>query len=132
MLKLIRGFFCLNDLNNDKMYAVISSLKNLLYLYQKSEVTNDEYLKEFKAKVESMDDYQACILEKFSCLVQDKMVDKFDEMMDKATQGEIEECKKAVKKTMAALFFPGADKIGYGGLKITLVQMSMEKTSIHE
>ena len=126
-LRLIRGLCCRHDLNNHKTYAMILSLKNLFYLYQKPEVSNHEYLKEFKARVQSMDDYQTCVLEKFPCLMEEKMLEKYDKSMDEATQAEIIECEKAVKKeTMTALFIHGADKIGYGGLKRNLAQnMSM-------
>ena len=65
LLKIIWELCCRHSINNDKTYAVISSLKNLLYLYQKPEATNDEYLKEFKARVESMDDYWVCVLGMF-------------------------------------------------------------------
>ena len=104
LLKLIRGLYCCHDLNNDKTYAVISSLKNLLYLYQKPEDTNNEYLKELKARVESMDDYRACMLRKFPCLIEDKMMKKFNKTMDKATQKEIEECEKAGKRRLWQLY----------------------------
>ena len=53
LLKFVRGLCCCHDLNNDKNYAVILSLKNLLYLYQKPEETNDEYLKDFKARMDA-------------------------------------------------------------------------------
>ena len=36
-------------------------------------MTNDKHLKEFKARVESMDEYNACVLGKFTCLVETKM-----------------------------------------------------------
>ena len=132
LLMLIRWFRCQHDLNNDKTSAVTSLLKNLLYLYQKPEETNDEYLKEFNARVESMDDYGACMLQKSPCLVEDKMMEKFDKMMEEAMQQEAEECEKAVKKeTMAALLLHGADKVRCGGLKSTLSQnMSMGMNNI--
>ena len=82
LLKLIRGLCCQHDLNNNKTYAVISSVKKPLYPYQKPKVNNDEYLKEFKARVESMNDYRAGILGKFPCLLKDKMLEKYDETKD--------------------------------------------------
>ena len=45
--------------------VVESSIKALFYFYQKPDMTNDEYLKEFKAWVKSMDDYNAFVLGKF-------------------------------------------------------------------
>ena len=47
VLKLIRALCCQHDQNNDKTYAVVSSLKKLLYLYQKPDTTINEYQKEF-------------------------------------------------------------------------------------
>ena len=46
--------------------------------------------------MKSQDDYKACVLEKFPCLVEDKMMEKFKKTMEEATQREIEECEKAV------------------------------------
>ena len=42
LLKLINGLCCQHDQNNNKTYAVVSSLKALFYFYQKSDMTNDE------------------------------------------------------------------------------------------
>ena len=70
---MVRGMFCRHGQNNDEKYMVKMSLKNQLYFHQKPEVTNDEYLKEFKAKLESFDDYSACILRKSPCLVETKI-----------------------------------------------------------
>ena len=36
-------------------------------------MANDEYLKEFKAPVEFMDDYNSCVLGKFPCLMETKV-----------------------------------------------------------
>ena len=131
ILKLTMGLHCCHDLNNDKTYAMILSLKNLFYLYQKPDVSNDEYLKVFKTRVVSMDNYQDSVLGQFSCLVKDKMLEKYDKSMDEAMQAEIIECDEAVKKEMmAALFIHGADKIRYRGLKSTQAQnMSMVQTN---
>ena len=85
LLKLIRGLHCCHDLNNDKTYAIFSLLKNLFYVYQKLVEPNDEYLKEFKARVESMDDYKVCVLGKFPCLVEDKVIEKFNKTMEEVT-----------------------------------------------
>ena len=69
MLKLIKNMCWHHDQNNDETYAVVSSLKAVFYFCQKLNTTNTEYLKEFKAQVESMDDYMACLLGKFLCLI---------------------------------------------------------------
>ena len=51
LLKLIRGLCCKHDQNNDKFYAVFNSLRALFINFQKSDQTNDEYLKEFQAQM---------------------------------------------------------------------------------
>ena len=66
---MITGSPCHHGQNNEKTCAVMTFLKNLLYLYQKPVATNNKYLKEFKARLESIDNYNACILGKFPCLV---------------------------------------------------------------
>ena len=63
---MIRRLCCRHDQNNYETYVVVTSLKGLLYFHQKTDVTNNKYLKEFKARVKSIDDYNACILGK-SC-----------------------------------------------------------------
>ena len=68
-LQMIRGLCCRHDHSNNETYLVVTSLKNLVYYYQKPEATNGKQLKEFKARVESADDFDACILGKFLCLV---------------------------------------------------------------
>ena len=52
---------------------MVTSLKGMLYFYQMPDMTNGEYLKKFKARVELMDVYNACILGKFPCLIAKKM-----------------------------------------------------------
>ena len=64
LLKLLWGLGCRHDQNNKKTYAEVSSLKNLLYPYHKSDLTNNEYLKEFNARVESIDYFNTFILGK--------------------------------------------------------------------
>ena len=103
------------------------SVKNLFYFYQKPETTNDEYLKEFNAWVESIDDFDAYTLGKFPCLVKKKLEKTYNKTIETATQSEIDAYKKMVKKeVMAAVLLSGAAKIHYGRLKSTLAQhMSM-------
>ena len=90
-------------------------------------MTNNEYLKEFKGRIESMDDYIACILGKFPCLKAMKMKKTYGTSVKEATEHEIIECQEVVKKeVMAAMFLHGLDEFLYGPLKSTLAQhMSM-------
>ena len=86
------------------------SVKNLFYFYQKPETTNDEYLKEFNAWVESIDDFDAYTLGKFPCLVKKKLEKTYNKTIETATQNEIDACKEKVKnEVMAALLLSGTD-----------------------
>ena len=82
ILQLIRGLCCRHDHNNDETCAVVMSLKNLFYYYQKPETTNYNYLKEFEARVESADDFDACVLGKFPCLVKKKLLKMYDKTFE--------------------------------------------------
>ena len=68
------------------------SLKNLLHFYQKPEMTNNEYLK-FKASVELIHDFDACILEKFPCLIKKKLEKIYHKTIEAAIQDEINTCE---------------------------------------
>ena len=61
-IKVIGGFCYKHDQNNDKVFAVMNSLRALFINFQKSEV------KEFQAKVVMLDDYGANILDLIPCL----------------------------------------------------------------
>ena len=77
--------------------------KKLLYFFQMSDVINNEYLKEYVARVESMDDYDTFILGKFPCLME-KMKELYKKTINDAVEEEIETHKKIVKEeVMAAL-----------------------------
>ena len=43
VLKLIWGLCCRHDQNTDHTYAVVTSLKGLLYFYQKPNMTSNKY-----------------------------------------------------------------------------------------
>ena len=80
----------------------MTSLKNLLYFYQKPEAINDKYPKEFELWVKSTEDFDACILGKFPYLVKNKWTKMFSKKMDMASEAEITKCKEAVKKEVVA------------------------------
>ena len=69
---MIKGLYCQHDENNDETYVVMTTLKTLIYFYKKSDVTNDEHMKEFKARVKSMDDFNWCIVGGFPFLIENK------------------------------------------------------------
>ena len=53
--------------DNDKFYAVFNSLWALFINFQKSDQTNDDYLKEFQAQMAMLDDYNANINDLVPC-----------------------------------------------------------------
>ena len=124
-MKMIQSLSCRHDQSNDENYAVVRSLKGMLYFYQRPKMTNDEYLKDFKRRVELFEDNNACILGKFPSYSNTgkKMLDK---NVQEATESEVTKCKDVVKKeVIAAMFIHGTNKFRYGSLKSTLAQLSM-------
>ena len=73
LLWLIWSICCQHEQNACETYAMVRSMKSFFYFYQKRDTSNDEYLKEFKARVESLDDFDACTFGKFPCLVKKKL-----------------------------------------------------------
>ena len=71
LLKLIRGFCCKHNQNNDKVYALMNSLRALFINFQKLDMRND-YLKKFPEPVAMLDDYNANVLDILSCLLKDE------------------------------------------------------------
>ena len=71
LLKLIRGLYWEYDQNNDRVYDV---------MFQKSDVSNDDYLKEFQVQVAALDDYNENILDLIPCLLEKEMKEKYDEV----------------------------------------------------
>ena len=73
LLMLICDLCCKHGQNNYKTYTIISSLLvHLMYLYQKSDMSKDVCIKELKTWVESMDDFDTCVLDKFQGLAEKK------------------------------------------------------------
>ena len=120
LLWLIQSICCWHDQNADKTYAMEQSIKGLFYFYQKLDTSNAEYLKEYKAQVESLDDFESCTLGKFPCLVKKKLSKLYNKTIDEAIEDEIKMSKEGVKKEV--ILISGADKLRYGGLKSTLDQ----------
>ena len=95
-------------------------MKSLFYFYQNPDTSNDEYLKEFKAREESLDHFDACTLGKFPCLVKKNSANY---TTNRFCEHELKTSEEVVKKeVMAALLLSGADILRYGGLKSTLAQ----------
>ena len=51
---------------------------------KKLEIVNDKYLKQFKVRVESMGDYNTCVLGKFPCLMGTKLKKLMEKRLMKA------------------------------------------------
>ena len=98
LLWFIRGICCRHDKNTDETYIIFQSLKSLIYFYQQPNATNNDYLKEFKACIESIKDFDSCTLRKFSCLVKKKLDKIYNKTLDMATQDEIDKHEELVKK----------------------------------
>lgn len=127
---MIRGLCCKHDHNNDETKAVITSLKNLLYYYQKREGINDKYHKEFDKRVKFADDFDTCVLGKCPCLIINKLMKMYNKAMEEALNKEIETCEKIVKKeVMGTLLLNGADKCQYWTLKATPAQQMLMGTN---
>ena len=85
LLPLVRSICCRHDQSTDKTYAIVQLLKSLIYFY--------EYLKEFKSCFESINDFDACTLGKFPCLVKKNLDKVYNKTLDMATQDEISKYK---------------------------------------
>ena len=71
------------------MKAIINSIRALFINYQKAEVSNDNYLKEFQAFVATIDNYNANILGWIQCLLEDKLKEMFGKEFRKVIEVEI-------------------------------------------
>ena len=86
LLKLIWGFCCKHNQNNNGFYAVFNSLQALFINFQKSDQTNDNYLKEFQACMTMLDDYDSNIMGLVPCLAEETIKEMFQTMIDQATE----------------------------------------------
>ena len=57
-------------MNNDKYYVVFNSLRGLFINFQKADMMNDDYLKEFQGRMATLDDYNANIVDLVPCLLE--------------------------------------------------------------
>ena len=75
----------------------MNSLKALFINCQKSEVSNDDYLREFQARVATLDDYDANILDLMPCLLKDEVKEKYNKEVMDASELELIAAKESVK-----------------------------------
>ena len=90
LLKLIQGFSCHHDQNNDKIYAVLNSLRAFFVNYQRNDMTNNNYLKEFLACISTLDDY-------IPCLLQEETKKMFSKGLEIASKVEVKAAKKSLE-----------------------------------
>ena len=122
-MKLIRGFCCKHNQNNDKFYAVFNSIGALFINFQKNDQTIDKYLKEFQARMATLDDYDANIVGLVPCLIEETVKKMFDTTMNMTMEKEIEKAKEYVMKRGSAMsLLIGADRNRYGAMKNKMQQ----------
>ena len=98
---MIRGFCCCHDQNSDKFCAIFNSLRALFVNYQRNDITNDDYLKEFQACISSLDDLNANILSDIPCLLEDEVEIMYSRAMDAANEEELKNARKLLQQKTA-------------------------------
>ena len=83
----------------------MNSLRLLFINFQKSDVSNDDYLKEFQARVATIDNYNANILDLIPCLLEDEVKEKFNKDSKSANEVELRQQKKALKRRLQQLYY---------------------------
>ena len=125
LLKLIRGFSCRHDQNNDWYNAVFNNLQAPFINFQKNDQTNDEYLKQFQTCMAILEDYNDNIVNLVSCLIEDTL----KKLWYNNVPGRGRENKKAreyvFKRGLATLQLIGADCGCYGATKNQMQQNMM-------
>ena len=111
LLKIICSFCCKHDINNDKYYAILNSLRLLFINFQSVEMTNDDYLKEVQGRMATLDDYNANIVDLLSCLLEGRVREQYNKDLANATDERNKNLKKYVlKRGSATLLLIGADQ----------------------
>ena len=88
----------------------MNSLRAIFINFQKSEVSNYDYLKEFQAMMATLDDYDPNILDLIPCLLKDEVKEKYNKDIENASETDLKAVKESKqKKTLAALLLIGAD-----------------------
>ena len=110
-------------MNNDKYYSVFNSLRALFINFQNSDMTNDEYLKEFQGRMATLDDYNANIVNLVLCLLEERVKEKYYKELVNAPDDEVKKAKEyMMKRGSATLLLIGEDQGRYGSLKNQLQQ----------
>ena len=91
----------------------MNSLRAMLVNCQKSEASNDDYLKEFQARVATIN-----ILDLISHPLEEEIKEKYNKDVKDANETELMAAKENMrKKTSAALLLIGADHERYRDMK---------------
>ena len=123
LLKLIRGFCCRHDQNNNKNYAVFNILRVLFVNFHKTDDADNDYLKEFQACLATLDDYNANVVDLVPCLVEDSVNNLYGKTIDQATKEELKVTRENVlKRGLATFLLIGTDCIRYGVMKNQMQQ----------
>ena len=75
-------------MNNDKYYAIFNSLKALFINFQKADMTNNDYLKEFQERMATLDNYNANIGNLVPCLLEKWVKKQYNKELVNATNDE--------------------------------------------
>ena len=125
LLKLRRGFSCHHDQNKNNIYTVLNRLRALFVNYQRSETTNDDYLKKFQADVSTLDNLNANILSNIPCLLEDEVEGMYSKAMKDASEEEMKNARKMIEQQNAKrLLLIGANGQRYGNMKSNM-QLNM-------
>ena len=85
-------------MNNDKYYAVFNSLRVLFINFQKADMMNYDYLKEFQGRMATLDNYNANIMNFMPCLQEERLKEQYNKELANATDSEVNKAKEYVLK----------------------------------
>ena len=96
----------------------MNNFKPLFIHFQKSDIGNDDYLKEFKARIAMLGDYNANILDMIPSLLEHKVKEKYKDIKNESKK-ELKMAKENIrKKTSAALLLFDANHGSYDEMKM--------------
>ena len=111
---------------------MFNSLRALCINYQKTEHTNDNNLKEFQSRLTTLDDYITNAVDLVLCLVQDKVKELYDRMIDQAIKEEMNVAREYVlKKGSSTLLLIGANHQRHRAMKNEMQKNMAMSTNNH-
>jgi hypothetical protein len=118
LLTMICGYCCQFDLLSNEYMAIVATIKNLFYFFQKAEQSNADYHKDFMAMLEVIKEYGgAGLMTHFpNMLKQELEANGID--LSEATNEQLKDGKKTIcEKFLAALMLSEANGAKYNDLK---------------